>query len=550
MSGRGHRGVVYLALDAEHQPVALKRSLLEWTHVDSDIARAAALESAHVPGVVSPVAWLRSGGSDWAVMEWVEGGHIGQFDQPISSAVAASIAASLARVVRAALAVDGLSKPLDLRPEHLRVTSEGQLSVLDLWQLRDPAREVGAFDAPERHRNRAADGSEVYAIGALLVRMLTGVDPDVSEGHHGRFSTARDLMLEDLRAAGVDAKLTLLIGRCWAFRARDRCTLEQVQTQLDALACSDEARAEWAKKALVTLGKVDAGLDGRIGSRVGGTDAEEFLRSEMMDVKPVSISLVPGATSVPHQEGDSDGFDLMAGSEPSPSITGQTGVPLHDDDSVSAHPPNAEPKIVTGSSSPVTQDEEGPAGVPFWAWIAAAGLGMMGVLYLVVSGASDGGAVTDAPELQAEPTRAQVEANDVPEPVPAHVIEPASAPEPVMTVDSRTVEAQDEPSAEVQQAEGSTVAPVARPAPVPQPPAPAPPPPPPQGQVSLVGDADAVWLVQEDKRFAMPGPVSAGTYNILATFDGDEISVGEVVVTPGMAVLLNCNSMFKMCDSN
>ena len=71
--------------------------------------------------------------------------------------------------------------------------------------------------------------------------------------------------------------------------------------------------------------------------------------------------------------------------------------------------------------------------------------------------------------------------------------------------------------------------------------------PPGMGAVTVVGDAESVWLVSNQGRVE-PGLVLAGNYRVVADFgDGKETGAGELNVAVGKKVELRCDAMFRKC---
>jgi len=132
------------------------------------------------------------------------------------------------------------------------------------------------------------------------------------------------------------------------------------------------------------------------------------------------------------------------------------------------------------------------------------------------------------PELpEPEPVNEPEPAND-PSPAPATTPEPIVAPEPV-----------------------TAPAPLARPAASPEPdPAPEPTPAPTHATVSFTG-ADSLKLEEVDFRHRFsPGEVPPGRYKILAGFGGaDPVSAGELTLSAGQTVHLECDPDFRRCRS-
>jgi hypothetical protein len=57
--------------------------------------------------------------------------------------------------------------------------------------------------------------------------------------------------------------------------------------------------------------------------------------------------------------------------------------------------------------------------------------------------------------------------------------------------------------------------------------------------------------VDGDKRFALPGPIAAGTYEIRAGFSGaDETPAGTLVVPSSGTVIVTCNALFARCSAD
>ena len=74
------------------------------------------------------------------------------------------------------------------------------------------------------------------------------------------------------------------------------------------------------------------------------------------------------------------------------------------------------------------------------------------------------------------------------------------------------------------------------------------PPPSAEGQVMFDGDAVSVVLQGPDGQRHGSGSVSAGSYDVLATFDTSPLQVvGRVTVPAGGAVTVRCQSRFRRC---
>jgi len=66
------------------------------------------------------------------------------------------------------------------------------------------------------------------------------------------------------------------------------------------------------------------------------------------------------------------------------------------------------------------------------------------------------------------------------------------------------------------------------------------------GTVRVEGEGATITLSGEAGRFPA-GKVPAGTYQVTASFDGDEVSVGRLVVVAGQAHTVRCVAAMRLC---
>jgi len=61
-----------------------------------------------------------------------------------------------------------------------------------------------------------------------------------------------------------------------------------------------------------------------------------------------------------------------------------------------------------------------------------------------------------------------------------------------------------------------------------------------------------VWLVNaRGNRFALPGPIVAGSYEIQASFDDEALAnVGTLLVPKQGSVVLTCSALFGRCSAD
>ncbi|MCB9682067.1 MAG: hypothetical protein H6733_11435 [Alphaproteobacteria bacterium] len=71
----------------------------------------------------------------------------------------------------------------------------------------------------------------------------------------------------------------------------------------------------------------------------------------------------------------------------------------------------------------------------------------------------------------------------------------------------------------------------------------------PSASVAVTGDASAVVLVRQRKRYPVPGTVPAGPFSVLATFDGAEVEAGTIRVATGATTTVVCTASTTTCTA-
>ena len=203
LAGRGRFGTVYKATGPSG-PVALKRGADGWPTLQQDRDLARRLGRVEHAGVNLPVGWLREGDELWAILPWVDGADLTRVTEPMPQASALQAVAAVAEVlVHFKEQTVGSVKVPDLRPQHVRVGTGGEVSVVDLWHGRpDPEDEQHAeWLAPEVIKGRTAPLGDVYALGLLLHKLLGGHSLGVADTHLGRHAVQLSLALDGLSDA-------------------------------------------------------------------------------------------------------------------------------------------------------------------------------------------------------------------------------------------------------------------------------------------------------------------------------------------------------------
>lgn len=199
--GQGGMGAVYLVADLRlaHKPWAIKEmsdAALPSAHHRTKAVRAfrreadmlATLEHPNLPKVID---FFSDRGKQYLVMEYIEGRTLRQyFDQhggPLPEALVVAWAEKLCAVL--AYLHEQIPPIIfrDLKPDNIMVRRDGEIKLIDFGiarhfkpgQTKDTLSFVSAGYAPiEQHGKGQTDPrSDIYALGATLHYLLTGVDP-------------------------------------------------------------------------------------------------------------------------------------------------------------------------------------------------------------------------------------------------------------------------------------------------------------------------------------------------------------------------------------
>jgi Protein kinase domain len=192
--GRGSQGETFDAMDTlERRAVAIKRFDVRGAHAWKDVElaerEARVLRSLSHPKLPGYIDHFESDGALYLVMEKIEG-------ESLASLHARGVALNEQDIVRlltdASDVLDylrGRAPPVihrDLKPGNVIRRPNGSFAFVDFGAVRDKLRPrggstvVGTFGymAPEQFQGRALPASDVYAIGATAIAMLTGREPE------------------------------------------------------------------------------------------------------------------------------------------------------------------------------------------------------------------------------------------------------------------------------------------------------------------------------------------------------------------------------------
>jgi serine/threonine protein kinase len=193
----GGQGSVYRGRDERlHRDVAIK--VLRSTSGADGVPRHRLLREARVlsrlnhPHVASIYDFLTHGSRDFIVMEFVPGATLRDIlaGGPLPSCEVLRLGAQIARGLAAAHAANIVHR--DIKPANLKITSSGELKILDFGvaklmaagavldnATRTPSQLTIAgtipYMAPEQLRGEPTDGrSDIFAVGAVFYEMATG----------------------------------------------------------------------------------------------------------------------------------------------------------------------------------------------------------------------------------------------------------------------------------------------------------------------------------------------------------------------------------------
>lgn len=191
--GEGSQGTTFDAIDKKvGRPVAVKRfevrGAKSWKDVELAEREASVLAALSHPALPAHIDHFEEDGVLYLVMEKVEGENLVALSR--KGALGAD---DVLRFLRDAAGVleylHGRSPPVihrDINPKNVIRRPDGSFAIVDFGAVRDRLRPEGGstvvgtygYMAPEQFQGRAMPASDVYAVGATAIRLLTGTDPE------------------------------------------------------------------------------------------------------------------------------------------------------------------------------------------------------------------------------------------------------------------------------------------------------------------------------------------------------------------------------------
>jgi hypothetical protein len=192
--GEGSQGRTYDAFDRlEGRPVAIKRfdvrGARTWKDVDLAEREARVLQSLSHPKLPRYVDRFEEGGALYLVMEKIEGESLAALRARGATLSQDEVLRLLQDAGEVLDYLHGRAPPVihrDLKPGNVIRRPDGSFAFVDFGAVRDKLRPeggstvVGTFGymAPEQFQGRALPASDVYAMGATALAMLTGQQPE------------------------------------------------------------------------------------------------------------------------------------------------------------------------------------------------------------------------------------------------------------------------------------------------------------------------------------------------------------------------------------
>jgi len=192
--GEGGQAATFEAVDKkEGKPVAIKRFRVRgaksWKEVELAEREARVLASLSHPGLPRYVEHFEEKGELFLVTEKIEGESLLAMQKRGATLSPSDIVRFLRETSEILDYLHGRSPPVvhrDIKPSNVLRRPDGSFALIDFGAVRDKMKPEGGstvvgtfgFMAPEQFQGRAMAASDVYALGATALTMLTGIQPE------------------------------------------------------------------------------------------------------------------------------------------------------------------------------------------------------------------------------------------------------------------------------------------------------------------------------------------------------------------------------------
>ncbi len=246
--GEGAQGRTFDGVDkAEGRAVAIKRfdvrGARAWKDVELAEREARVLSSLSHPKLPAYIDHFEEDGALFLVMEKIEGESLAAIRKRGAILGEEDVMRLLRDAAEVLAYLHGRAPAVihrDLKPGNVIRRPDGSFAFVDFGAVRDKLKPeggstvVGTFGymAPEQFQGRALPGSDVYAIGATVLTMLTGEDPenlphkglaiDVRSALRGRVSAQMIAILEKMLDPDPDTRATSLASLLGKSRSAEK----------------------------------------------------------------------------------------------------------------------------------------------------------------------------------------------------------------------------------------------------------------------------------------------------------------------------------------
>ncbi|HXN33744.1 MAG TPA: serine/threonine-protein kinase, partial [Polyangiaceae bacterium] len=196
--GEGAQGRTFAGIDKRparggERAVAIKRfevrGATSWKEVELAEREARVLQSLSHPKLPAYIDHFEEDGALYLVMEKIEGESLGSYRKRGGVLAEDEVLRLLRDASEVLDYLHGRAPPVihrDLKPGNVIRRPDGSFAFVDFGAVRDKLRPkggstvVGTFGymAPEQVQGRALPASDVYAIGATAIAMLSGCEPE------------------------------------------------------------------------------------------------------------------------------------------------------------------------------------------------------------------------------------------------------------------------------------------------------------------------------------------------------------------------------------
>jgi hypothetical protein len=192
--GAGSQGETLEAVDKrEGRPVAVKRFTIRgaksWKDVELAEREASVLSALNHPALPRYVEHFEESGALYLVMEKIEGESLAARRRRGERLDQQQVLRFLREAAECLRYLHGQAPPVihrDIKPGNVILRPDGSYCLVDFGSVRDRLKPDGGstvvgtfgFMAPEQFQGRAAPGSDVYAVAATALSLLSGSEPE------------------------------------------------------------------------------------------------------------------------------------------------------------------------------------------------------------------------------------------------------------------------------------------------------------------------------------------------------------------------------------